>query len=102
MEQSAIIEALGVQSDFDAMYEIKKRIAFLKSYLVESRQTAYVLGISGGVDSLTAGLLARAPCGSFARKGGMPPSSQFGFPMASKRTNTTPPPRSPPSAPTAS
>ena len=59
MEQSAIIEALGVQSDFDAMYEIKKRIAFLKSYLVESRQTAYVLGISGGVDSLTPGLLAQ-------------------------------------------
>lgn len=59
IEQSAIIEALGVQPDFDAMYEIKKRIAFLKSYLVENRQTAYVLGISGGVDSLTAGLLAQ-------------------------------------------
>ncbi|WP_297318899.1 ammonia-dependent NAD(+) synthetase [Shinella sp.] len=59
MEQSAIIEALGVRPDFDSMHEIKQRIAFLKSYLVESRQTAYVLGISGGVDSLTAGLLAQ-------------------------------------------
>lgn len=41
------------------MHEIKERIAFLKSYLVERRQTAYVLGISGGVDSLTAGLLTQ-------------------------------------------
>ena len=57
MEQSAIIEALGVQPDFDAMHEIDKRVAFLKTYLVDSRQTAYVLGISGGVDSLTAGAL---------------------------------------------
>jgi NAD+ synthase len=59
MEQSAIIEALGVRPDFDAMHEINKRVAFLKTYLLESRQAAYVLGISGGVDSLTAGLLAQ-------------------------------------------
>lgn len=59
MEQSAIIEALGVRPDFDAVHEINKRVAFLKTYLLESRQAAYVLGISGGVDSLTAGLLAQ-------------------------------------------
>ncbi len=58
-EQSAIIKALGVQPDFDAVREINTRIAFLKSYLVESCQIAYVLGISGGVDSLTADLLAQ-------------------------------------------
>ncbi len=69
MEQSAIIETLGVRPDFDAMHEIKKRIAFLKSYLVESRQTAYVLGISGGVDSLTAGLLAQRAARELRKEG---------------------------------
>jgi NAD+ synthase len=59
INQSAINKALGVQPDFDAVHEIKKRVAFLKTYLVDSRQKAYVLGISGGVDSLTAGLLAQ-------------------------------------------
>lgn len=59
MEQAAIIDALGVSPDFDATHEIQQRIAFLKGYLVESRQAAYVLGISGGVDSLTAALLAQ-------------------------------------------
>ncbi|AOF93787.1 ammonia-dependent NAD(+) synthetase [Sinorhizobium sp. RAC02] len=59
MEQSAIIEALGVQRNFDAAHEIAGRVQFLKSYLIDSRQTAYVLGISGGVDSLAAGLLAQ-------------------------------------------
>lgn len=58
-EQSEIITALGVQPGFDAAHEIDKRVAFLKSYLVDSRQAAFVLGISGGVDSLTAGLLAQ-------------------------------------------
>jgi len=59
MEQKAIIEALGVQPDFDAAREIGRRVEFLKGYLVGSRQAAYVLGISGGVDSLAAGLLAQ-------------------------------------------
>ena len=59
VEQSAIIKELGVRVDFNAAQEIDKRIAFLKTYLIDSRQTAYVLGISGGVDSLAAGLLAQ-------------------------------------------
>lgn len=58
-EQFAIIQALGVRPEFDAMSEIRTRIEFLKAYLVQSGQRAYVLGISGGVDSLTAGLLAQ-------------------------------------------
>ncbi|KRD68179.1 MULTISPECIES: ammonia-dependent NAD(+) synthetase [unclassified Ensifer] len=58
-EQLAIIQALGVRSEFDALSEIRTRIEFLKAYLVQGGQRAYVLGISGGVDSLTAGLLAQ-------------------------------------------
>lgn len=51
IEQSAIIRVLGVQPDFDAMHEINKRVTFLKTYLLKSRQATYVPGISGGVAS---------------------------------------------------
>ncbi|MFV0480474.1 MAG: ammonia-dependent NAD(+) synthetase [Campylobacteraceae bacterium] len=39
--------------------EIKKRVKFLKNALLKSGLKAFVLGISGGVDSLTTALLAR-------------------------------------------
>lgn len=58
-EQLAVIQALGVRLEFDAAHEISTRVEFLKAYLVQSGQRAYVLGISGGIDSLTAGLLAQ-------------------------------------------
>ena len=57
--QRDVIAALGVKPTFDAEAEIRRRIEFLKIYLETSRLTSYVLGISGGVDSLTAGLLAQ-------------------------------------------
>lgn len=49
-----------VPETFDAAAEAERRIAFLADYLMTSGAGAYVLGISGGVDSLTAGLLAQA------------------------------------------
>ena len=58
-EQKAIIQALGVAATFDVEREARDRIEFLSTYLRASRLRAYVLGISGGVDSLTAGLLAQ-------------------------------------------
>ena len=58
-EQSAISAELGLSAAFDASGEVRRRIAFLQDYLVTSGQRAYVLGISGGVDSTTAGLLAQ-------------------------------------------
>ena len=58
-EQSDIIEALGVAGQFDAAEEAPRRVAFLKDYLVASGAQAFVLGISGGVDSLTAALMAQ-------------------------------------------
>lgn len=60
MQQSDIIAALGVSPDFDAAREAERRIAFLANYLRKSGLHAYVLGISGGVDSSTAGMLAQA------------------------------------------
>ncbi len=58
-EQERIIEALGVAPSFDAVLEARRRIDFLGTYLRASGLRAYVLGISGGVDSLAAALLAQ-------------------------------------------
>jgi NAD+ synthase len=54
-----IIRDLDVAADFDARAEIGRRVAFLAERLTTTGATALVLGISGGVDSLTAGRLCR-------------------------------------------
>ncbi|NEI74423.1 ammonia-dependent NAD(+) synthetase [Rhizobium lusitanum] len=59
-EQAAIIEELGVAAQFDAKSEAERRTTFLADYLRASGARTYVLGISGGIDSLTAALLAQA------------------------------------------
>lgn len=58
-EQQHIIQELGVARTFDVSVEIEKRLEFLSGYLRSSGSRTLVLGISGGVDSLTAGLLAQ-------------------------------------------
>ena len=58
--QRAIIQALGVRNTFDASAEIAQRKDFLKTYLQSAGMRSYVLGISGGIDSLTAALLAQS------------------------------------------
>jgi len=57
--QREIIAALHVAPVFDAAAEIERRTAFLADYLRGTGLKALVLGISGGVDSLTAGCLAQ-------------------------------------------
>lgn len=56
--QTDIIKSLGVGAEFDAAVEARRRVDFLKDYLKNAGLAAFVLGISGGVDSLTAALLA--------------------------------------------
>jgi NAD+ synthase len=58
-QQATIIQALGVPPAFDAEHEIARRVQFLSQYLSSTRSQSYVLGISGGVDSLVAGLLTQ-------------------------------------------
>jgi NAD+ synthase len=58
--QSEISEALKVAKHFNVSTEIERRTAFLCDYLMETQRRSYVLGISGGVDSLSAALLAQA------------------------------------------
>ncbi|MFW6640725.1 ammonia-dependent NAD(+) synthetase [Nocardiopsis algeriensis] len=54
-----IIRDLGVAASFDVHAEIERRTAFLAERLTATGSGALVLGISGGVDSLTAGRLCR-------------------------------------------
>ena len=68
-EQFAIIQELGVQATFDAPSEIRRRVTFLKDYLGNSGLSAYVLGISGGVDSLVAALLAQRAVAALREEG---------------------------------
>lgn len=57
--QSEIIKALDIVNPFDAETEVRRRVDFLKRQLKNSGLRVLVLGISGGVDSLTAGALAQ-------------------------------------------
>lgn len=58
-EQQSISRTLGITAHFDAALEVRHRIDFLSHYLRQTSCRTYVLGISGGVDSLAAGLLAQ-------------------------------------------
>ena len=58
-DQEEIIQALGVTSAFDAAQEAQRRTEFLATYLRKAGLETYVLGISGGVDSLAAAMLAQ-------------------------------------------
>lgn len=58
-KQAEIIEKLGVESDIDLSEEIRQRTEFLKNYLGATGLDGFVLGVSGGQDSLLAGLLAK-------------------------------------------
>jgi len=61
--QSEIQAALGIDNslvdDASARAEIARRVAFIKGVLIKSGAKALVLGISGGVDSSTAGRLCQ-------------------------------------------
>lgn len=57
--QQTVIHALSVTPHFDVQAEIAHRVDFLASQLRQNGLRSLVLGISGGVDSLAAGLLAQ-------------------------------------------
>ncbi|MFJ2744892.1 ammonia-dependent NAD(+) synthetase [Streptomyces sp. NPDC087440] len=58
-EQQEIARDLHVGASFDAQQEIEKRVAFLAGQLTSTGLRSLVLGISGGVDSTTAGRLCQ-------------------------------------------
>jgi NAD+ synthase len=59
LDPKEIAQELGVASSFDAAAQAQRRIDFLAAYLVAAGCRALVLGISGGVDSTTAGRMAQ-------------------------------------------
>jgi NAD+ synthase len=70
---AVIARDLQVPTTFDAGIELERRTAFIEATLKAAGRTTLVLGISGGVDSLTAGCLAQLTvermrsCGNSAR-----------------------------------
>ncbi|CAH2943077.1 MAG: NAD synthetase (EC [uncultured Paraburkholderia sp.] len=57
--QASIGAEMQVSAEFDAQTEIERRVNFLANYLRSNGLKTYVLGISGGIDSTTAGRLAQ-------------------------------------------
>ncbi|WP_071395203.1 ammonia-dependent NAD(+) synthetase [Bacillus tuaregi] len=57
--QNRIRNELHIQSVINPKVELQKRIQFLKEYLLQTKSSGYVLGISGGQDSTLAGRLAQ-------------------------------------------
>jgi NAD+ synthase len=69
-DQRRIIAELNVAEHFDAHAEIERRVAFLVDQLAGSGLRGYVLGISGGVDSSTAGRLCQLAVERIRDEGG--------------------------------
>jgi NAD+ synthase len=57
--RAQILGELGARPTIDAADEIRKRVQFLKDYLLSTPATGFVLGISGGQDSTLTGRLAQ-------------------------------------------
>ena len=68
-KQQEIIDELQVVQDFDPAREVERRVGFLADYLATTGTKGFVLGISGGVDSSTAGRLAQLACERARDKG---------------------------------
>lgn len=56
-------------SKFDVKVAVRSRIDYLKNFLRSTGLKGYVLGISGGVDSTTAGRLAQLACEELREEG---------------------------------
>lgn len=59
MDIDSIRAEMKVIPEIDPAFEAARRIAFIKSVLLDSKLNSLVLGISGGIDSTTCGRLAQ-------------------------------------------
>lgn len=69
-KQSEIIREMGVASQIEPAEEIDARVNFLADYLGKTGLKGFVLGISGGQDSLLAGTLAQKAVERVRQNGG--------------------------------
>jgi NAD+ synthase len=63
------LHGVSKTDDIDFKKEARFRIDYLKDYLKSSKLNGYVLGISGGVDSTTAGKLCQLACSELQNEG---------------------------------
>jgi|GEM_PF-4477 len=75
--QAAVIAALHVQPAIEPAEEIRRRLDFLKAYLLRTGAGGYVLGLSGGQDSTLAGKLAQLAVDELNAGEGAGPRRQF-------------------------
>ena len=61
-QQHKIIASLNTLPTIDVAIEVSKRVEFLKHSVMTAGAKSLVLGLSGGVDSTTAGKLAQMAC----------------------------------------
>jgi NAD+ synthase len=69
IEQATIIRELRVAEDCDLAAETGQRVDFLVGELLRAAASGYVLAVSGGVDSFTAGCLCRLAAERLRRTG---------------------------------
>ncbi|PID33500.1 NAD(+) synthase [Candidatus Saccharibacteria bacterium] len=67
--QKEIIQNLGCKPSIDPETEIDQRSKFLESYLEASGMLGFIIGVSGGQDSLLAGLIAQKAVNNRQRLG---------------------------------
>ncbi|MDR6999524.1 ammonia-dependent NAD(+) synthetase [Neobacillus niacini] len=67
--QKQIMQELNVSSEINPKAEIRKRMDFLKSYLLKTKAKGFCLGISGGQDSTLAGRLAQLSIEELRKEG---------------------------------
>ncbi|MFC5928485.1 ammonia-dependent NAD(+) synthetase [Cryobacterium melibiosiphilum] len=67
--QARIIAELNVSPSIDPAAEIRRRVQFLKDYLIRTGSAGLVLGISGGQDSSLAGRLCQLAMEELAAEG---------------------------------
>jgi NAD+ synthase len=69
-KKSEILQKMGVDmSKFEVQSAIRSRIDYLKGFIKNTGLKGFVLGISGGVDSSTAGRLAQLACEELRSEG---------------------------------
>jgi NAD+ synthase len=67
--QQQIMSEMNINPEIDPQEEIRKRVDFLKKYLLKTKAKGYVLGISGGQDSTLAGRLAQLAVEELRKEG---------------------------------
>jgi len=55
--QEEIIKRLGVKPEIDPDEEIRKRVDFLKKYVLDANAAGLLIAISGGIDSAVAAVV---------------------------------------------